>query len=202
MRSLSNLIEKNGILFNQNNYLIELVLLDDSDENALLITKWRKNNLRWYDSYFPPTISKTRKWIKKMINNSDDNVFFIIKVDGRKIGHIGLCDYDVNKKTISIMSVVKGESIIFPRLMEIVSQRMIGYSFDKLDINRIKIRVFSDNFKAINLYERCGLLTVKSIPMKRFHNEDGWIWKEVSSDQNDYAERYINIMEIYKNLDQ
>ncbi len=99
------------------------------------------------------------------------------------------------------MSVVKGENILFPRLMEIVSKGLLDYSFEKLDILKIKIRVFSDNFKAINLYERCGLLTINSVPMRRVFTEEGWTWKECSIEYNNnhYAERYMNIMEIYRN---
>jgi RimJ/RimL family protein N-acetyltransferase len=201
MNNIRRLIGTNDIVFKQNKKLIKLVLLYDSSENAELLTKWRKNNLRWYDSYFIPTVYKTKLWMQNMIENCNDSMLYIITVDGERVGHIGLSDYDKDDKSVSIMSVVKGENILFPRLMEIVSKGLLDYSFEKLDILKIKIRVFSDNFKAINLYERCGLLTINLVPMRRVFTEEGWTWKECSIEYNNnhYAERYMNIMEIYRN---
>ena len=201
MSNLGELIGDSKIDFLMADKLISLCLCDDSNETIGLITKWRNDNLKWYDSYFIPTESKTKRWLHSNIINNKDNILFLILVDGKKVGHIGLSDYDKKAKSVSIRSVVKGENIVFPRLMEIVSKGLLDYSFEKLDILKIKIRVFSDNFKAINLYERCGLLTINSVPMRRVFTEEGWTWKECSIEYNNnhYAERNMNIMEIYRN---
>ena len=71
--------------------------------------------------------------------------------------------------------------------------------FDFLQLDKIFIRIYSDNYRNINLAERCGGLTVNSIPMKRIRENNEWKWIEVESDsKGKIAERYLNIMEITK----
>ena len=75
-----------------------------------------------------------------------------------------------------------------------------------MDVSKVIIRHFSDNYRAINLSERCGLQTVNSIPMKRkiVNNELSWVETKLNSHE-EIAERYLNVMAItrqdfYKNF--
>ena len=61
------------------------------------------------------------------------------------------------------------------------------------------VRVFSDNYRNINLIERCGALTVNSIPMKKIVENGHPKWVELKSEKDeDISKRYLNIMEIKK----
>ena len=124
----------------------------------------------------------------------------IFLVNENKIGHIGLTDYDMGNDSVKIMSVVKGENVFFPRLMEYVGKNLINWIFYELNISTVKVRVFSDNYKAINMNERIGMLTVDSIPMKKEKTLDGFSWKECRFNCKDDSRivRYMNIMEIHR----
>ena len=170
MSDFSDFVSKSAIEFVKDGKFIELSLCDDSSETVRLITKWRGDNIKWYDSDFLPTEFRTKKWLQNNILNCADSVLFLILVDGKKIGHIGLDNYNPDLDSIYIVSVVKGESIVFPGLMEHVGNKLIDWIFHKLNISTIKLRVFSDNYKAINMNERMGMLTINSVPMIKKRN--------------------------------
>ena len=90
--------------------------------------------------------------------------------------------------------------------MEYARKALIRWAFEYLDVSKVIIRHFSDNYKAINLSERCGLLPINSIPMKRkiINNELSWRKTTLNSDK-EIAERYLIVMGItrenfYKNF--
>ena len=100
----------------------------------------------------------------------------------------------------------KDKSIKDHRIMEYARNALINWAFEYLDISKVIIRHFSDNYRAINLSERCGLQTVNSIPMKRkmVNNELSWVETKLNSHE-EIAERYLNVMAItrenfYKNF--
>ena len=200
MKKLAELFEDFTIEFVVDGKIISLRLVDDSIESIRLITKWRRENINWYDSEFSPTELKTKKWLQNNIIGNSNNVLFFILVNGKKVGHIGLDSYNEKLNYVYIMSVVKGENIVFPRLMEYVGKELIEWIFKNLEILIIRIRVFSDNYKAINMNERIGMLTVNSIPMKKTKKNDGFIWKEFDSNCEKILNtiRYMNFMEIKK----
>jgi RimJ/RimL family protein N-acetyltransferase len=200
MTSLAKIVGSSAIEFEKDNKVVSLSLVDNSEETASLITKWRSENIKWYDSNFSPTKSRTEKWLRRNILNSPDNILFLILVNENKIGHIGLTDYDMGNDSVKIMSVVKGENVFFPRLMEYVGKNLINWIFYELNISTVKVRVFSDNYKAINMNERIGMLTVDSIPMKKEKTLDGFSWKECRFNCKDDSRivRYMNIMEIHR----
>ena len=81
--------------------------------------------------------------------------------------------------------------------MEKVTRFLFDWMFKELNLSKVKLKVFSDNYKAISLYERCGMLTVGNIPLKRVNTKDGWKWEETKLDStNEFGERYFSIMEI------
>jgi RimJ/RimL family protein N-acetyltransferase len=196
MKNLGELAESTPIEFVRDNRLITLSLCDDSNETVSLITKWRINSINWYDSNFIPTKIRTKKWLQSSILNCVDRILFLIIVDGRKVGHIGLDNYNPDLNSVYIMSVVKGESVVFPRLMEYVGKKLIDWIFFELNIPTVKLRVFSDNYKAMNLNERMGMLTINSTPMMKKETSDGFIWEECGD--NSCAIRYMNDMIITK----
>ena len=200
MTDLTKLVGSRNIEFTKDNKNIALSLADDSEETISLITKWRSENIKWYESNFQPSEHLTKKWLQSNILNCADNVLFLILVNGKKIGHIGLTDYDVDDDSIKIMSVVKGEKFFFPRLMEYVVNKLIDWVFYELDILTVRVRVFSDNYRAINLNERANMLTVYSTPMMKEKTADGFIWKECffNCEYDFNAVSHMNTMEIHR----
>lgn len=185
--------------------IISLRVIDDSPETIKLSTIWRKNNLQWFHTEFSPTEEKSQKWIKKILDDPQ-RILFMIFLDGKKIGQTGLNTYVESENSIDVTGTIKDKSVKDHRIMEYARKALIRWAFEYLDVSKVIIRHFSDNYKAINLSERCGLLPINSIPMKRkiINNELSWRKTTLNSDK-EIAERYLIVMGItrenfYKNF--
>ena len=179
------------------NRSISVKVVDDSDETINLLLEWRTQNWNWFDTKFQGTFNRTKHWVREQIMNNPQRILFLIFFDGKKIGHFGLDFYQQEDNSVYITDVMRGVRGFAPGLMEYVIKLYIKWIFNHLGISKIRLRVFSDAYKAINCYERCGLLTINSIPFTREFTEDGWKWVEKRINSNDeYGERYFNVMEI------
>jgi RimJ/RimL family protein N-acetyltransferase len=185
--------------------IISLRVIDDSPETIKLSTIWRKNNLQWFHTEFSPTEEKSQKWIKKILDDPQ-RILFMIFLDGKKIGQTGLSTYVESENSIDVTGTIKDKSVKDHRIMEYARKALIRWAFEYLDVSKVIIRHFSDNYKAINLSERCGLLPINSIPMKRkiINNELSWRKTTLNSDK-EIAEKYLIEMGItrenfYKNF--
>ena len=65
--------------------IISLRVIDDSSDTLYLSTKWRQNNLKWFQSTFTPTEKNTKEWIKNTILKDPDRILFMIFLDGKKM---------------------------------------------------------------------------------------------------------------------
>lgn len=180
---------------------ISIKIVDNSDETINLLLDWRQKNWNWFDTKFQGNYDRTKNWVEEQILSNPKRILFLIIFDGKKVGHIGLDLHDQENNSIYITDVLRGVKGFAPGLMEYTIKLYIRWIFDYFKNSTIKLRVFSDAYKAINCYERCGLLTVDSVPLKREITEDGWKWveKKIKSD-DEYGERYFNVMEIKNSL--
>ena len=173
--------------------------VDESDETIRLLTKWRNKYGNWYTTKFQATEVRTRKWLRSQVINNPDRILFMIILGNQKIGHIGIFRNREIDNTADIDNVLRAVRINYHRLMEKIIKSMFKWMFDELKLSRIQLRVFSDIYKAINLYEGCNMLTINTIPLKRVFTIDGWKWNKTKLKKGtNYAERYLNIMEITK----
>jgi RimJ/RimL family protein N-acetyltransferase len=177
---------------------ITLRNLEMSKENIQLLTKWRKKYMYSFGSKFEPSEERTEKWLKKQIIEKSDRILFLVMYNNKKIGHIGLFNFNKDSNSYELDNVLRGRKIGPHNIMEIALRTILQLVFEYFKLSKIQLKVFSDNYKAINLYERSGLLTIKSSPVKRFFVKDGWDWREVKHKKNILPERFFSIMEITK----
>lgn len=198
-RSISKIKESEDKISNikYGNDLITIKLVDLEPSTISLMTKWRKRYVDYFGTKFIPTYERTKKWIKEQLIDNDKRILFLIVLNKKKIGHIGLASFDDRKKCAEIDSVLKGENTNH-KIMELALREILKFGFNDLRLDSIWLKVFSDNYKALNLYERCGMLTIDSIPIKRVYTNDGWIWKETALKKNEFPERFYNVLEITK----
>lgn len=175
---------------------VKLQLVDQSDETINLLTEWRNKYWDAFPAKFNATKNGTKKWIQDQVLEKPDRILFMIILGNDKIGHIGTYRYNTIDNSAEIDNVVRAIRKGYPGLMEKITKFMISWMFKELKLSKIQLKVFSDNYKAINLYERCGMLTVGNIPLKRIQTEDGWKWDETQLNEGEYADRYFSIMEI------
>jgi RimJ/RimL family protein N-acetyltransferase len=197
IKILKSQYEKDIIKFEYKKNKINLKIVDQSNDTIKLLLKWRKKFWNYFDTKFNGNSERTRNWIQGIFKNPK-RILFLIFCNGEKIGHIGFDQYKKKQKSIIIQNVILGEkekspSGVFKKILE----KLINWMFIEFGFETIQLKVFSDNFKAINLYEKCGFLTISSEPLKREFTNDGWKWKKTSN--KTYPERWFNIMEISRN---
>jgi len=200
IKQIKEMESKDVISFQKDNKKISLRLVDDSDETVRLLLEWRMKYWDYFDTKFEGNYERTRKWIKEDIIKNPNRILFLIFSDNKKIGHIGIDHYDDSKNLAQIQNVLLGtKNGLPPNTMEDVLTSMFEWMFDELGLSKIQLNVFSDNFKAINLYEKCQMVTINSIPLKRNYTDDGWKWEELKErKKEEYPERWFNLMEISK----
>jgi RimJ/RimL family protein N-acetyltransferase len=186
-------------IFVDNNDIV-LRVVDDSDETIELLTNWRNKFWDAFPVKFPATKDGTKKWLREQVYDKSDRILFLIILNDKKIGHIGTYRYNSIDNSAQIDNVLRSIRGSVPGLMEKVTTFMINWMFNDLHLSKVSLKVFSDNFKAINLYERCGMVTVGIIPLKQNFTADGWKWQETILKDDEYADRYFSIMEINKTI--
>ena len=182
-----------------NNDII-LRVVTDSDKTIELLTNWRNKFWDAFPVKFTATKDGTKKWLREQVYDKSDRILFLIILNDTEIGHIGTYRYNSIDNSAQIDNFVRSIQGSVPGLMETVTKFMIKWMFNDLHLSKVSLKVFSDNFKAINLYERCGMVTVGMIPLKQNFTADGWKWQETILKNDEYADRYFSIMEINKTI--
>ncbi len=163
-------------------------ILIKSKSNSLLISKlskWRENNKRWFDS-FNVTDEGTSRWLKKSVIDQSDRLLFIVQnIEKVDIGHMGLFRGEAD-------NFIRGEHSFNKGIMTISLQKMLYWSFKRLKIKRLYLRVFSDNKKAIRFYENCGFRPLGEIKLKKVIKGSSIRYEQLKSIKN--PDRFFTLM--------
>lgn len=158
------------------------VLSKDMVKDDVLVkdlARWRRENVEWFPSQFPVTVEGTRKWLDSQVIKLSDRILFIIKtLEGKPYGHMGLFRFNFYEKSCEIDNVMRGEKDN-PGSMELALKEFIVWAFKNLHINKLYLRTFSDNTRAISLYRKCGFVDVEKIPLYKTVDGDSIKWTEL-----------------------
>lgn len=178
---------------------LELLTVDKKADKKLIsaISRWRKKYSWYFPSQFRVTNKGTEAWFQKGLMEKEDRILFVIKnLRGKYIGHMGLYSFDFKNRTCEIDNVVRGDSEI-PGLMTFALSRLINWTFENIAIKKLFLRVFSDNSRAIALYERLNFKKRELIPLFKRTEGDSVFWEEEGKSKQK-PERYFQKMEWIK----
>lgn len=169
------------IYYNKNlvGYLRAVTKSTLSDKKEIkMLALWRQKSEDWFPAQFKVTFEGTKKWVEEQLLNKEDRFLFMIETPtGLPIGHAGLYRFNFDEKTCEVDNVIRGEKYI-PGIMTHALNVLIKWTKDTLGVKKILLEVFSDNQKAINLYERIGFQEFKRVPLKRVVEKDRISWVE------------------------
>ncbi|NRB79291.1 MAG: GNAT family N-acetyltransferase [Saccharospirillaceae bacterium] len=193
---------KSGVLNLIINTDIEDIYLEVVTEKNLninsdieLFSNWRGVSEHAFLKIFPITNEGTKKWLQFGVLEREDRIlFFILNKNKERLGHIGLSSFDFEKRTCEIDNVIKSPTCKIKGLFDSVTNALIKWTFDTLSPSSIKLRVFSDNTKAIALYHRVGFVPVDLVMFKKIENDHSIEW--VESENN--IDRCFLVMEKVK----
>lgn len=171
----------------------------DNSETIRFITKWREYYKENFLTQFKVTEEGTWNWFENQVIKRDNRMFFIIETtDGRLIGHEGVIFFEKNDSTCELDNLVKAVDCRIPGIMTYAGKTLIRWLFNRLDIKKITLRVFSDNLRAQTLYIRCGFSKTKEIGLKREILGDFLRYVEMSKADRRKPDKTLFIMELEK----
>jgi len=199
LAEIKKLGEKSFTSIKVDDIVFTLRPIDDSNDTVRLVTQWREKYANNFFTKFQVTEKGTKKWIQEQVIKNPDRIQFLIIHDKRIIAQYGISQYKKEENSVEPDYSIKGVKIKSQFLMEKMEKALMKWMFDDLNLSLLRMRLFSDNAKSLGWHEKCGMVTVNVLPLKRDFTKEGWEWKITKMDnEEDYPERYMTIMEMTK----
>ena len=132
-----------------------VVLRPIEEEDLPLILRWQNHpEVWWYMDYEGPfTLEDIRE---DEARSRQDGFPFVITVDGRAIGRIGLNRFR-RRDRICALYLYVGEPEFWGRgYARDAVMALLAHAFDRLDLHQVELWTLADNDRVIRVYERCG----------------------------------------------
>ena len=71
---------------------------EQNPEIVSLLARWRKKHESWFPAIFRVTVEGTARWLKNQVIETPDRLLFMIRVDGRYMGHVGLFRFHFDQR--------------------------------------------------------------------------------------------------------
>jgi len=129
----------------------------ENDKKIILLKEWRENNLDAFPISPKITQDGTFRWLKNLVLDREDRLMFFVKdIFGETIGHVGISSFDYQNKTCEVDNIVRGKISRQKNAMNYAMQALLCWIDEKISPEFIYLRVFNDNTKAINFYDKLG----------------------------------------------
>ena len=126
--------------------------------------------------------------------NDDDRVLFIIQVDGKYIGHVGLFHFDFTNNSSEIDNVIRGENDL-PGVMSEAIKSLMAWATAELGIHTFNLKVRKENLHAIKFYKKIGYSQSGLIPL--VYNEQHEL-EELPMNDPRKGDKYYIVMTLLK----
>lgn len=142
-------------------------------EDEPLLRRWINNPANWRTLLHRPPLNaaREREWIESQGKSHSDYVFgIVVKQGDRPIGTTGLHRIDAVNRSASL-GICIGESSFQGRGFGREAVRLaLKYGFEELNLNRIELSVFADNWRAIRTYQKVGFVQEGCLRQAHYRN--------------------------------
>jgi len=132
------------------------------------IQRWQNDPevFRWMDYHRPFSLEDIHAGEARAIK---EGIPFIIEVEGRGIGRIGLNNFRRRDGLASMYIFIGereswGKGYGFDALMA-----LLAYAFDTLNLRQVELWGLGDNERAIRMYKKIGFVEEARLPERSFH---------------------------------
>ena len=166
-------------------------------ELVSLLGQWRKKHESWFQAVFNVTDEGTKRWLNKALYEVEDRILFIIEIESKFVGHVGLFRIDYQNKTCEIDNIVRGEDG-YPGIIQSAIEEMLVWARSYLGLEKFTLQTYSDNPKALGLYTKMGFIEYKREPMLQVTTPGKIEWVKAENNFKGDIKRYNVYMELNK----
>lgn len=118
----------------------------------------------------PLSLAQEERWFESQLEDEKSMVLAIETLDGVHIGNLGLHRIDSRNRHAQL-GIVIGEKEYWDKGCGTDAVRTaLRYAFDELNLNRVYLRVYEYNKRAIRCYEKCGFRHEGTLRQDLFHD--------------------------------
>lgn len=111
--------------------------------------------LEHFGRYAPLTLVEEEEWYKKMLQDSSVRSF-AVEYQGQHIGGAGFSGLNTQHRSAEVGLFIGLPELWDQGLGRDVLETLLHFGFEELNLNRIYLRVFAENERAVHLYEKVG----------------------------------------------
>ena len=180
-------------------YIKPIIFADiDDDDQIERLKSWRNENISAYLDQAPATFDGTKNWLKNnVLENSSKILFLVYNKRDEPIGHIGIADGLITDSLVEMDNIVRGDKAAQKGLISLALYELISWVFLSISTNKVYLRVFSDNYKAISIYKNLQFTHISKEPLEKKINDGLVKYNFLESNKN--AELYFCYMELARN---
>lgn len=113
-----------------------------------------------------------------------DGFPYIITVDGRPIGRIGLNQFRRRDRICSLYMFIGDPDFWGRGLAKDAAMALLAYAFDRFDLHQVELWTLSDNDRALRAYRACGFVEEATLRDRSF-KDGGWVDRVIMSVDRD-----------------
>lgn len=110
--------------------------------------------------YLPLSMAQEEKWFEKMLERPQDEQPMTIEVqqddNWEPIGNLGLFSFDRRARSAELGIMIGNKAYWNKGYGTEALQLLLRHCFETLNLNRVMLRVYQNNPRAIRSYEKCG----------------------------------------------
>ena len=105
---------------------------------------------------YPLSMTEEENWWESFVTRQNDHIFAIEARDGNYIGNIGLHSIERENRR-ALLGIIIGDKAYWGQGYGTDAiQTMLGWAFGYLNLNRVSLRVYAYNERAIGCYLKSG----------------------------------------------
>ncbi|MFC2036564.1 GNAT family N-acetyltransferase [Chloroflexota bacterium] len=140
--------------------------------------------LEHFGSHLPISQAQEEEWYEKQLQDSSV-CNFAIEFRGQHVGGAGFCGIDGRNRSAEVGLFIGLPELWDQGLGRDVLQTLLHFGFEQLNLNRIYLRVFAENARAVHLYEKIGFQhegRLREAEFRHGHYQD-LLWMSILRDE-------------------
>jgi len=140
-------------------------------ELVRLFSDWRSSAMEMFFSRFEASPSSSLRYLRDYSISDPNRILFVVQNRGHCVGHIGLAN--VSEHDAEIDNVIRGRKTIPRNLMALAQKTLVTWAFEELELDRLWLRVISNNQRAKALYSSIGFTLTERRPLRTIRTTSG-----------------------------